>query len=176
MSIKQKFLFYIATVIVFMFGVYTGHVIGDRRSDSTTNYVSSFYSLLYTGNENIDVEMSITISYEGILTYTLYNNSAYTIGFIPERVLLYKKTPEGFVRLSPVNQINLGMVNGTWPGSSLTLSVDIGYIFFPDGQIIPGVYKFVRVICRVNDPMGGSHLSIIYIANTFAYAVFEIKQ
>ena len=134
------------------------------------------FELIRSGSKNIYVEMSVLISTEGVLMYTLYNETLHSFGFIPERVLLYKETPDGFVRLSPINEVNLGYsAYWLWSGSSLSLSVDIGNIFFTDGKITPGVYKFVRVICRMNDPMG-VHIDIIFLTDTLTYAVFEIMQ
>ena len=163
-------------VFVFLFGVFIGYANRAEHNESIMDENTFEFYVLRSGNIDIDVEMIVGMSPEGILTYTLYNNTSHYLNYSTGRgAHFFKKTDDEFHQL-PITFDGLFIVSDVFfiihPFNNIILERNVSFWYFHEGDVPPGIYKFVQTIHVVSD-LHNNDLS--FLGTYMPYVIFEIR-
>ena len=172
-----KYTKYIALLVfVFLFGVFVGYANKTEHYESIMDEDTFEFIVLRSGNIDIDVEMIVSMSPEGILTYTLYNNTSHYLNYSTGRgAHLFKKTYDEFYQLH-ITYDGLILWSDVFfvihPFNNVLLKQSVSFWYFNEGDVPPGIYKFVQTINVVSDFRNNDYS---FLGTYMPYVIFEIR-
>ena len=171
MAIKQKIRVYKFFIVLIVFVGCTQMI--DSYEKLLENY-SFTYSYMSSGNRNIDVDITFSISPEGILSLTFYNNTSYVFGYNEDCDFdLLMKTNGTFNRIPRLGiSVCRLILTELFPYYNSTHEVDLFDMFFDERRNIPGIYKFIQEINYVHD---NEYREWFQVEDSYVYIIFEIK-
>ena len=173
-KMTRRFLcMHIATMLILM--IFTNCISKSKTHDDETDYSSLMFHLLHTGSRNIDICVIFYISAEGVLTYTMTNNTSYVFGYgADDATDLFRKTNYFFYRIHRGGGFYRSLLYTISPHFISTYDVNIGNVFFKENQVTPGIFKFIKEFIFVQKDWEDHQWHPLDV--TYIYAIFEVKQ